>query len=283
MRRVAGFGLLALGILVAILGAAAAVAFGPDDRMTTGTREVDTDTRAVVTRPPVLARYGPQVSVTAELPDDKPVFLGLAHTLDLDDYVKSTARLEVTRYRVPWSLRTREAAGDPQLPAAPTALDWWIEQAAGVGGAQLRFRLPEDTVSLAVLAVGDADLSGLKLTAAYEVPGAFGVAVGSAVAGVGVALIGLVVLGALPAVRRRVPPVDAPVVADDEWDTPWPETEPSDADTWDDFLDEQSLDEQSVDDKGAGSDEGSGKGKGGKRGKKGTDAQDAATVGAGHS
>ncbi|MGH1565096.1 hypothetical protein [Mumia sp. DW29H23] len=253
MRRVAGVGLLTLGILAAILGAVAAVAFGPDDRMTTGTREIDTDARAVVTRPSVLARFGPQVSVLVELPDDKPVFLGLAHTLDLDDYLASTARLEVTRYRVPWSVRTRAVDGDPQLPAAPTALDWWVEQSSGVGGAELRFRLPDETVSLAVLAVGDSDLAGLRLTGAYEVPGAFGVAVGVTLTGLGAAVLGLVALGLVPGVRRRAPAVDAPGFVDDEWDTPWLETDPSDADTWDDFLEEGAPDSSRADDGGGDS------------------------------
>ncbi|KAA1418099.1 hypothetical protein FE697_019810 [Mumia zhuanghuii] len=238
MRRVAGFGLLALGVVIAVVGAVGAVAFGPDDRMTTGTREVDTDARAVVTRPAVLARYGPQVSVQVELPDDKPVFLGLASTVDVDDYLESTQRVEITRYRVPWSVTTKDVAGDPFLPAAPTALDWWLEATSGVGGAQLRFELPDETVSLAVLAMGDADLSGLRVTGAYEVPGAFGVSLGAAVGGLGIALLGVVVAGLVPAVRRRTPSLDAAAFVDDEWDEPWLETDPADADTWDDFLEE---------------------------------------------
>ncbi|WP_370615071.1 hypothetical protein [Mumia sp. Pv 4-285] len=241
MRRVAGFGLLALGVVVAIVGAVGAVAFGPDDRMTTGSREIDTDARAVVTRPAVLARYGPQVSVQIEVPDDKPVFLGLANTVDLDDYLASTQRVEITRYRVPWSVSTKPVTGDQFLPAAPTALDWWLEQTSGVGGAQLRFDLPDESVSLAALAMGDADLSGLQVTAAYEVPGAFGVSVGTAVFGVGVALLGVVVAGLVPAVRRRPPGVETPGLTDDEWDEPWLETDPADADTWDDFLDEEAV------------------------------------------
>lgn len=241
MRRVAGAGLLTLGILLAILGAVVAFAVGPDDRMTTGTRTLDTDSRAVATSPSVLARHGPQVSVLVEVPDDKPVFVGLAHSLDVADYLSSTSHLELTRYRVPWSVRTRAVEGEPQLPAAPTALDWWLEQASGVGGAELRFRLPDETVSLAVLAVGDSDLAGLRLTGAYEVPGAFGVAVGTTLAGLGAVVLGLVALGAVAGVRRPPPPADASGFADDEWDAPWLETDPADADTWDDFLTEKAT------------------------------------------
>ncbi|MFD1827220.1 MULTISPECIES: hypothetical protein [Mumia] len=239
MRRVAGIGLLALGILLALAGAVVAVAMGPDDRLTTGPHDVRADGRAVVTRPAVLARYGPQVSVLVEVPGDKPVFLGLGHTVDVEDYVSSTARVEVTRFRVPWSLKSRVATGEPQLRAAPTALDWWIMQAAGVGGAELRFTLPDEPVSLAVLAVGDSDLKGLRVTASYEVPGAFGVGVGMAATGLGAALLGLVALRLVPGVGRRTPPVEASGFVDDEWDVPWPETDPSDADTWDDFLSEE--------------------------------------------
>ncbi|TNC33694.1 hypothetical protein [Mumia zhuanghuii] len=241
MRRVAGIGLLTLGFLLLVAGAVVAVAMGPDNQLETGPHEVRTDGRAVVTRPAVLARYGPQVSVLVEVPDDKPVFLGLGHTVDVENYVASTERLEVTRYRPPWSLRTQTANGEPQLPAAPTALDWWLSQSAGLGGAQLRFTLPDDVVSLAVLAVGDSDLEGLKVTAAYEVPGSFGVGVGMAATGLGTLLFGLVALRLVPGVRRRTPLVDALDLADDEWDVPWPETDPSDADTWDDFLSEEAA------------------------------------------
>lgn len=240
MRRGAGIGLLALGIILVLAGTAVAVAMGPDDRVTTGPHDVRADGRAVVTKPAVLARYGPQVSVLVEVPDEKPVFVGLGHTVDVEDYVSSTARVEVTRYRVPWSLETQDAPGEPQLRAAPTALDWWLTQASGIGGAQLRFTLPDDAVSLAVLAVGDFDLRGLRVTASYEVPGAFGVGVGAAATGLGVVLLALVALKWVPGVRRRTPAVDASGFVDDEWDVPWPETDPADADTWDDFLAEDS-------------------------------------------
>lgn len=240
MRRGAGIGLLALGIILVLAGTAVAVAMGPDDRLTTGPHDVRADGRAVVTKPAVLARYGPQVSVLVEVPDEKPVFVGLGHTVDVEDYVSSTARVEVTRYRVPWSLETQDAPGEPQLRAAPTALDWWLTQASGIGGAQLRFTLPDDAVSLAVLAVGDFDLRGLRVTVSYEVPGAFGVGVGAAATGLGVVLMALVTLKWVPGVRRTTPAVDAVGFADDEWDVPWPETDPADADTWDDFLAEDS-------------------------------------------
>ncbi|WP_262849371.1 hypothetical protein [Mumia quercus] len=241
MRRGAGIGLLALGIILVLAGTAVAVAMGPDDRLTTGPHDVRTDGRAVVTKPAVLARYGPQVSVLVEVPDEKPVFVGLGHTVDVEDYVSSTARVEVTRYRVPWSLERRDATGEPQLRAAPTALDWWLAQSSGIGGAQLRFTLPDDAVSLAVLAVGDFDLRGLRVTASYEVPGAFGVGVGTAATGLGVVLLALVALKWVPGVRRTAPAVDAVGFVDDEWDVPWPETDPADADTWDDFLSEDST------------------------------------------
>lgn len=240
MRRGAGIGLLALGIILVLAGTAVAVAMGPDDQLTTGPHDVRADGRAVVTKPAVLARYGPQVSVLVEVPDEKPVFVGLGHTVDVEDYVSSTARVEVTSYRIPWSLETKDAPGEPQLRAAPTALDWWLTQASGIGGAHLRFTLPDDAVSLAVLAVGDFDLRGLQVTVSYEVPGAFGVGVGAAATGLGVVLLALVVLGWLPGVRRRTPAVDAAGFVDDEWDVPWPETDPADADTWDDFLAEDS-------------------------------------------
>ncbi|MGH3425296.1 MAG: hypothetical protein ACRDO8_11230 [Nocardioidaceae bacterium] len=203
MRRIAGGVLVLLALLTVLVGAAMAVLLGPDDRAVTGPHAVDADGVAVVTAPGVISWAGPTVSVTAEVADDRPVFVGVGNSVDVEDYVGETERLVVDSYEVPWSITTSREDGKPNLPASPTALDWWIEDGAGLGGASITFALPDETVSLAILSVGANDLKGLTVTTSYDVRGGFGIGLGLVAVGVGGALLGWVVVRRRPLLRRR--------------------------------------------------------------------------------
>lgn len=182
---------LVLGALVAVSGLVVMVVLGPDSRFTTGPHAVDTDDVAVVTAPGVISYRGLQVDVLVEVPANKPVFVGLGNTVDVQDYVGRTQRLEVTSFRVPWTPRSREVDGEAALPGAPTALDWWVAESAGLGGAAISTTLPDESVSLAVLAVGASDLSGLEVSFAYGVKGGFGLGLGALLGGSGLVLAGV--------------------------------------------------------------------------------------------
>lgn len=162
-----------LGVLCAIAGLAVMVILGPDSRFSTGPHAVETDGIAVVTAPKVISWADVQVDVLAEVPVKKPVFVGLGNTVDVQNYVAETARLEVTDFHTPWKVKTRQVEGKPNLPGAPTALDWWLADSAGLGGASITTTLPDQTVSLAILSVGASNLTGLEITLAYGVKGGF--------------------------------------------------------------------------------------------------------------
>lgn len=193
MRRTAGAALALLGLCVAVLGAVLAVWVGTDNRATTGPHPIDTDTSAVATSPDALSWAGATVTVTAEVPDNKPVFVGVANAVDVNDYLRDTRTLRVDSFRLPWTIETSVQDGRPWLPATPVALDWWQQQASGMGGARLEFELPDETVCLTVLAVGDSDLSGLTVTASYEVGGGFWIGLGLVAVGIGILVAGVVV------------------------------------------------------------------------------------------
>jgi hypothetical protein len=201
MRTWAGWTLSLLGVVVAVLGASVMIALGPDSRFTTGPHAVETDDIAVVTAPDVIKWADVQVDILAEVPVRKPIFIGVGNAVDVQDFVANTQRLEITGFRRPWDLDTREAAGLPNLPGAPTALDWWIESSAGLGGASLSTQLPDRTLSIAIVSVGSSNLSGLEVTLAYGVKGGF--AKGAAVLFLGLALA---VLGQV--IRRGRPDED---------------------------------------------------------------------------
>ncbi|TGN33923.1 hypothetical protein [Aeromicrobium chenweiae] len=193
MRARWGWALSVLGVLLTILGIAVMAVLGPDSRFSTGPHLIETDDTAVVTTPRVIRWADVQVDVLAEVPVRKPVFVGLANSVDVRDYVRRTKRLEITDFQRPWTISTRAVKGNPNLPGAPTALDWWIESSAGLGGASISTQLPDQTVSLAILSVGSSNLSGLQVTVAYGVKGGFAKGAALLLLGLGVAWLGILV------------------------------------------------------------------------------------------
>ena len=82
-----------------------------------------------MTAPGVISWAGPTISVDVTVPDSKPVFVGVANTVDVEDDLQTTDRIVLDRLRLPWEVETEEVTGRPFVPAAPTAIDWWIASA----------------------------------------------------------------------------------------------------------------------------------------------------------
>ncbi|MCW2841656.1 MAG: hypothetical protein JWR55_3139 [Aeromicrobium sp.] len=213
MRTTAGWALVVLGVLVALAGGAAMVVLGPDSRFTTGPHAIETDDIAVVTAPDVIGWADVQVDLLAEVPVRKPIFVGIGNAVDVQDFVGRTQRLEVTGFQRPWDVDTREAGGTPNLPGAPTALDWWIDSSAGLGGASISTQLPDETISIAILSVGSSNLSGLEVTLAYGVKGGFGKGAAALLLGLGLVVLGLAVRRARPWDEEEPDDEDAVVLA----------------------------------------------------------------------
>ena len=185
MRTKVGWIVTILGALSAVVGLTVMIVLGPDSRFTTGPHEIDTDGIAVVTAPSVISWKGVQVDVLAEVPVNKPVFVGIGNSVDVENYVKDTRRLEVTSFSTPWNVRIRDVEGRDGLSGAPTALDWWIAGSAGLGGARISTLLPDQTVSAAILSVGSSNLKGLKVSYAYGIQGGFAKGVSLLLLGLG--------------------------------------------------------------------------------------------------
>ena len=193
MRRVAGVVLALIGVCTIVLGVALAIWVGTDNRAVSGPHRIDADGIAVVTAPDAITWAGATVRLVAEVPDEKPVFVGVGNAVDVEDYVSDTSAVRVDSLQIPWEIDTSNQDGQQLLPASPVAVDWWIEQASGMGGASLEFELPEETASVAILGVGDNDLSGLTVTASYHVRGGFVVGLGAAAFGLGLVLLAFMI------------------------------------------------------------------------------------------
>lgn len=186
IRRV----LAAVGVLAVVAGVALAIVVGPDDRLHAGPLAVDHRGVAVVTTPGVVDWVGLELEVLARVPDERPILVGLANSVDLESYLASVRRLEVTRVTDlgEGALETRSLTGEEFLPGSPVAADWWTASDAGLGTARIATTLPDETVSLAVLAIGDATLDGLEVDLAWGVRGVFVRALGLAALGLGLVL-----------------------------------------------------------------------------------------------
>lgn len=193
MKTVTGWAVSAVGLVIALVGVALMVVLGPDNRIVTGPHPVDVEGSVVVTAPRVIRWTDAQVDILAELPAQKPLFVGVGNSVDVKSFVGGTERVEVTEFDTPWDLTTRVVDGRPSVQAAPTALDWWLADSAGLGGASISLRLPDEQVSLAIVSIGASNLSGLQVTLAYGMQGGFAKGIGLLLLGLGGGLLGLVV------------------------------------------------------------------------------------------
>ena len=192
VRRYVGWLLLSAAVVCLLAGAATAVVFGPDDLARTGPHALDTTEPVVASAPGAIGLAGPTVRVTATLPANRPVFLGLGNSVDVTSYVDGVALTRVDDVSLPWRLETSDVPGDAGLPAVPTTVDWWLASSAGTGEAVIATKLPDERSSLLVAALGDGSLDGLEVTVSYQVAGAFGVGLGLVGLAIGLAMFGLI-------------------------------------------------------------------------------------------
>jgi hypothetical protein len=193
MHKAMGTALAAVGIVCAVLGLAVVAILGPDGRFRTGPHPIDTDGVAVVTAPGVISWKNLDVELLAEVPAHKPVFVGIGNSVDVQAYLKGVERLEVTDFKTPWKPKTKQISGRGALGGAPTALTWWRAHSAGLGGAAIKLKLPDETVSAAILSIGSSNLRGLKVTFAYGLQGGFLKGLGLLFGGLGLGWAGLLV------------------------------------------------------------------------------------------
>lgn len=202
MRTKIGLLLAIVGVLVAIFGAVVMIVLGPDSQITTGPKEIETRDSVAVTAPKMLSWRGAKVTVLAEVPAQKPVFVGIGKQRDTSDYVGSIDRIELESLS-PASSKARKGKED-ELDAAPTAVDWWLTSASGVGGARIEVTLPDQPAQIVVASLGSSNLSGLEVTVAYGVAGGFASGAGLVFAGIGLVLWGLLLWrGWSPSWRSR--------------------------------------------------------------------------------
>lgn len=191
MRRAVGWLLLLLGLTAALLGATAAVVFGPDDRVSTGPHRLSSTGTAIATAPSVLRYAGPRLEITVTSRDPRcTVFVGVGSDVDVTDYLTAVEHSRVDAVELPWRARTTAVRGEPAPGAPPAGLDWWLVRREGRGGATVAFRLPDAEVDVVAMDSRLTPRFAADVTVTWIQHGAFLGAVALGVGGVGASVAG---------------------------------------------------------------------------------------------
>ena len=192
--------LAAVGVVVLVLGVASGTVFKPDSKVTLSTPAMD-DSAYVTVSPQVLSLVNPEVSVTASAPGGGEVALIIGRTVDINGWIGSSSRFEVTGAK-DWETMTvskvaaeaeesgsespdsaeqesadsqnadspaeGEIADDSDSAAVTTESDMWIDRVTGTSSVSMDIKNVPDGFSLmAVSASGDAQ-SAPQLSFGWE-------------------------------------------------------------------------------------------------------------------
>ncbi|MEU8222214.1 hypothetical protein [Kribbella sp. NPDC048915] len=194
---------ITLGLLLSLAGlvATAAGAFaafwlvGPDNTISTPSRELASRGLAVVTAPALLDRHGPTLHVSAS--GAKPLFIGVAQDLDVRDYLAGAAHTRLIRFDPPATFATQELRGAATKLTPPGELDWWVAQSAP-GSQSLSWPIQDGLYDVVVMNADGTPAVGGEVTFGIQVHRLFGICL--LVLGAGVLLLAF---GLTLMLRRR--------------------------------------------------------------------------------
>jgi hypothetical protein len=198
------FARIALGLLLTLAGlmvtlAGAVAAFwlvGPDNTVTTGSRQFASDGLAVITAPDLLDRHGPTLHVTAA--GDRPVFVGVGQDLDVANYLAGTAHTRLIRFDPPATYGAQEMRGRSAKLTPPGELDWWVAQAGGSGTQSVAWQIQDGRYDVVVMNADGTPAIGADVRFGVEIDRAFGICL--LVLGAGIVAL---TLGLMLTFRRR--------------------------------------------------------------------------------
>lgn len=198
MRRFARVVLIVVGAVLVIVGALVAVLAGPDDTVRTGERELSTDSAALTTSPTMFEFVGPTLHVAAASQDNRDVFIGVAHEIDVDDYLDGIAHEQIWEIGFPTSLEMQRMDGSvATAPVPPETRDWWYMQASGPDRQEVAYPLSAEPINVVIMAADGAPPLAVTVDVGLQIDNLFTTALLTAA-------VGLILLAiALFALRRR--------------------------------------------------------------------------------
>ncbi|MGW6281710.1 hypothetical protein [Kribbella sp. NPDC055071] len=208
LRSVFGVLLALIGLVVAVIGGAAAFwLIGPDDTVHSGDQHLSSKGLAIASTPDLLNRHGPVLHVEAHSVKGQPVFVGVARDFDVASYLKQSAYTSLVQVQFPVTLTTQEKKGNATPLAAPNTLDWWVAKANGAGTQSIAWPIEDGPYDVVVMNADGKTPPDLQVNLGIEIPNAFVTALAVFVAGLILVALGLLLI----LVRRRRPKEPQPV------------------------------------------------------------------------
>ena len=223
--------LIIIGVIVALLGlgctvgggALLAVA-GTDGWIESDTNRVDSATYALVSEPADIeadeaaaARAVDKFRLRFEAEQstsEKPVFLGIGRTADVDRYLEGVERDIVTDVEFDNFHIEKDLITGTRTPARPTAQDFWRVSTSGTGHQEIDWKLENGSYRIVMMNADASKGVDLQASAAVKIPWVVAISISLIIAGVVGMLIGvlIVVLAARSVGKRRdvAPPPSAP-------------------------------------------------------------------------
>jgi len=198
MRRFARVFLLVIGSIVTLAGVSAALLAGPDDTVTTGERELTSETVAFVSSASLFDFMGPSLHVAATADNGRDVFVGVAHEVDVTEYLSGVAHDQIARLRFPASYALERVDGAVTgVEPEPASRDWWYVQAAGPDRQEVDYPLGAEPVNAVVMAADGETPLAVSLELGLQFDDLFVTALVVLAVGLGLILV------AIFALRRR--------------------------------------------------------------------------------
>jgi hypothetical protein len=220
MRRFARVVLLVVGVLLTLIGGLTAVLVGTDGVVRAGDRELTTDTAALTAPASVLDFMGPTLHVAATTRDGRDVFVGIAHEVDVADYLDGVARDQVQAVNPPATFDIERVDGAVSAPETePASRDWWYVQSSGPEWQAIEYELGTEPVNVVIMAADGEPPLAVEAEVGLEIENLFV----TALIGLGVGLI-ILAVGILALRPRRRRPRAAHLAEPDE--TWYEETQP---------------------------------------------------------
>lgn len=204
-RKIAGGLAVGLGVVIALVGAAAAAYVGPDDTVRSAPARIATDTAAVVVTNELFRFVGPTVHLTVTGHDDAAVFAGVGHAEDVADFLDGTAHEVIRVTSLPFTPKQETGSGKPGTLPPPASAGLWAASIQGQGSQEMIWPSTDGDWRVVLMRADGAEGFDGTVTVAFEMPQFFVGALTAVISGLA-AIVG----GFLLMRRRQIPPVELP-------------------------------------------------------------------------
>ncbi|WP_410791944.1 hypothetical protein [Kribbella sp. C-35] len=223
IRRIFGVLLALIGLIVAVVGGAAAFwLIGPDDTVQSGEQHLASKGLAIASTPELLNRHGPVLHVDVRSTKGQPVFVGVARDFDVSSYLKGIAHTKLVQVQFPIALSTQDEKGTAGPLAAPDTLDWWVAKANGAGTQSIAWPIEDGPYDVVIMNADGKTAPDVQVDLGIEIPKAFATALGVFAAGLVLLALGILLI----LIRRRPTTPQQGETASSEWHHPQPQNDP---------------------------------------------------------